>query len=98
EQMHTAETRAGYGDVPGSAAGGQEERVVTDGRAGIEANRLRPPVYFHGATPEMGLDALVRIESRRPDQQLLAIHPSREEFLGERRALVGQPRLLAHQG
>jgi hypothetical protein len=50
-----------------------------------------------GATPQVGLNAMFCIESRRANQQALAFHGSLQEFLGKRRALIRQPGFLADQ-
>src|SRR5262249_23692019 len=68
-----------------------------DGYAVIEADGLAAPVDFHSATPEMGLDAPLGVETLRSEQQLLALHPASQEFLGEGWPLVGKPGFFADE-
>src|SRR6185437_6293202 len=66
-------------------------------RAVIEPQTLLATGDLLHALPQPGLDGMRVVEVRRPQQQPVAFQSPCQVFLGERRALIRQPGLIADQ-
>ena len=84
-------------EAPVPSAGGDEHVVELEAVPAVELQRPLLDVDPYDRGPEPGLDLALAVELRRPQQRLFERHPAAQIVLRERRAIVRQLRLRAHQ-
>ena len=79
------------------AARGQQQLVVFDGAAIGDLDALPRTVDAHRGKAQPQVDAVVGVVRRVPDEQAIPIQRSRQKFLRQWRALIGQQAFVADQ-
>src|SRR6185312_16298027 len=82
---------------PVARAGGDDEVVVAERRADAELDLPRGAVDLDGAGAAHVFDALFGVEALGTHQQEVEADLAAEVILGQRRPLIGKPRLVADQ-
>jgi hypothetical protein len=88
QEVHAGQAGAGRGQRARPAAGRQQEFVIREGCAVIQADPLRAAIDVGHTPAKVHLDRMLPIEVRWPDQQTLRCHGAGEVFLRQRRSLV----------
>ncbi len=94
--VDSGEVRPGHRQLPGRAAGRQQEAVVRNGRAIVEPDAVVRAGQLDDAPPSAYLHPVVPIEVGGTNEQPLPLQRAGEILLGQRRPLVGHPGLFAH--
>ncbi len=89
---------AGFGEEPTRRGpGGEHDPVGLDRRAVVQPDAACVDVERVGPVAEAGLESERLERVGRDQRRLLRLPPAREDLLGERRAVIGEVRLGAHQ-
>ena len=96
--VHTGELAPGDEQATRTAAGGEQQRVVRQDQAVIEPHVSFAARNVGHPLSEMRRDRMLGKESRRPDEETLALEAAGEVLLRERRPLVRRPRIITDEG
>jgi len=88
---------AGHLEPPRLAADAEQQLVVSEFAAVTEPQPLAGTVDGRHPHAEAGLDPVLLVVLGTAQQEPLPLQLAGEVFLGKGRAVVGQPRLVAHQ-
>jgi hypothetical protein len=95
--QHAGQVGAGDRQLTGAGAGGQDEEVVGNGLARGQGHRLFRAIDPFGHAFEAQGDVIVGVPLGRLQRERLGVGLALQPGLGQRRALIGQQRLVADQ-
>src|SRR5262249_56843667 len=96
QEVHARQVLPGHGQAARPAAGREQQRIEGQHDAVVEAYVPALRGDLGDPPPEVRGDAMVGEELLWADEEPLALDAAGEVLLRERRALIGEPPLLAH--